>query len=463
MEIRIITKNRGKMTGIWQAFLMILKVVLDWLKQNWMLLPEIVIAIAAFALAYRSFEHEKEEIRKNLFKLADHILAGNYAELSRRAGKFYSAQFDQENDDNLIVEHLIYKKDCWIDDFAQGLRKIDSIKINYDPDRVFSNGNPMPEKLFQSKLKRILPDPDFSLVENSLMYLDKSIWDHPTFMVKQVVEGNSQDGDSPNILGIDVYLDCYYDFYNTCLGLGYLESFESVKKKRRSSVNAVRAKLPLQDYSNRYCTLGVVTFTVVKGLVGGTKFLLHSRSTQVAEGRGLINAVPAGSLQPSSTPDKLTKSDISQAVKLNIIRETGEELFGHDEFTDCFSTETIETNTLARIMADKLFYLGIGINPLNTYLEMLTLSVIDVNDSETRTFITSGIGNGKAHKETLDSANFMESLRKNEEGDISIRDFNKPTLESYAAMYNAAPAFAQIAKILSENFDLIDDFIENKI
>jgi len=451
------------MTGIWQAFLMIWEAISDWLEQNWMLLPEIVIAIAAFALAYRSFEHEKEEIRKNLFKLADHILAGNYAELSRRAGKFYSTQLAQEKNENLVVEHLIYKKDCWIDDYSNGLRKVDTIKINYDPDRVPANDNSAPEKLFQRKLKRILPDPKISLVENSLMYLNKSIWDHPTFMVKQVVEGLTQNGDGANVLGIDVYLNGYYNFYNTCLGLGFLESFESIKKRRRSSVNAVRAKLPLQDYCNRYCTLGVVTFTVVKGLKGGTKFLLHSRSKQVAEGRGLINAVPAGSLQPSNTPDKLTESDISQAVKLNIIRETGEELFGHDEFTDCFSTETIETNPLAKMMADRLFYLGIGLNPLNAYLEMLTLSVIDVNDCETQTFITNGLRKKKPEKEILDAAGFLESLRKNEEGDISIRDFNKSTLESYADMYNAAPAFAQIAKILSDNFDLINDFIGNQV
>lgn len=451
------------MIEIWQAFLMMWKAISDWLKQNWMLLPEIVIAIAAFALAYRSFEHEKEEIRKNLFKLTDHILAGNYAELSRRAGKFYSAQLAQERDENLVVEHLIYKKDCWIDDYSNGLRKVDSIKINYDPDKASANDDLAPEKLFHHKLKRILPDPRISLVENSIMFLNKSIWDHPTFMVKRVVEGNLQNRDGATILGIDVYLDGYYDFYNTCLGLGFLESFESVKKRRRSSVNAVRVKLSLQDYCNRYCTLGVVTFTVVKGLEGGTKFLLHARSTQVAEGRGLINAVPAGSLQPSSTPEKLTENDISQAVKLNIIRETGEELFGHDEFTDCFSTETIENNTLAKIIGDRLFYLGIGLNPLNTYLEMLTLSVIDVNDCETRTFITNGIKNDTTEQNPLKPADFMESLRKNEEGEISIRDFNKPTLESYADMYNAAPAFAQIAKMLSDNFDLINDFIENKI
>lgn len=443
--------------------LFLVKAISDWLIQNWMLLPEIVIAIAAFALAYLSFEHETEEIRKNLFKLADHMLAGNYAELSRRAGRFYNVHLTQQNDENFIVEHLIYKKDCWIDDFSNGLRRVESIKIFYDSNKFLMNDNQSPKKILNRKLKKILPDPKISLVENSLMYLDKSIWDHPTFMVKRVTEGGAKNPERTKVLGIDVYLDSYYNFFNTCLGLGYLESFESVKKRRRSSVNNVRAKLTLQDYLNRYCTLGVVTLTVVKGLEGGTKFLLHSRSKQVAEGRGLINAVPAGSLQPSSTPDKLTKSDISQAVKLNIIRETGEELFGNDEFTDCFSTETIETNTLAKIIGDKLFFLGIGLNPLNTYLEMLTLSVIDVTDRETRKFLSFDIKITEPENKILTVLDFMKSLRKNEEGDISVRDFNQPTLESYADMYNAAPAFAQIAKILSENFDAIDDFIEKLV
>lgn len=443
--------------------LFLVKAISDWLKQNWMLLPEIVIAIAAFALAYLSFEHETEEIRKNLFKLADHMLAGNYAELSRRAGRFYNVHLTQQNDENFIVEHLIYKKDCWIDDFSNGLRRVESIKIFYDSNKFLMNDNQSPKKILNRKLKKILPDPKISLVENSLMYLDKSIWDHPTFMVKRVTEGGTKNPERTKVLGIDVYLDSYYNFFNTCLGLGYLESFESVKKRRRSSVNNVRAKLTLQDYLNRYCTLGVVTLMVVKGLEGGTKFLLHSRSKQVAEGRGLINAVPAGSLQPSSTPDKLTKSDISQAVKLNIIRETGEELFGNDEFTDCFSTETIETNTLAKIIGDKLFFLGIGLNPLNTYLEMLTLSVIDVTDRETRKFLSFDIKITEPENKILTVLDFMKSLRKNEEGDISVRDFNQPTLESYADMYNAAPAFAQIAKILSENFDAIDDFIEKLV
>ncbi len=450
------------MSAIWQICSMAWKVGFEGFKENWTLLPEVVIASAALILAYRSFKHEREEIRKNLFKLADHILAGNYAELSRRAGKFYNEQLGHENAENLVVEHLIYKKDSWIDNFSTGLRPIDSIKINYDPDRLAGDGHQSPIKQFHNKLKRILPDPKVSLVENSLMYLDKPIWDHPTFMVKRVVEGKAETLDGTAVLGIDVYLDGYYDFYNTCLGLGFLESFEGINKSRNSHVNAVRAELPLLDYENRFCTLGIVTFTVVIGLEGGSKFLLHSRSTQVAEGRGLINAVPAGSLQPSSTPDKLTKSDISQAVKLNIIRETGEELFGHDEFTDCFSTETIETNTLAKIIGNSLFYLGIGLNPLNTYLEMLTLSIIDVNDDDTRTFIMNSIKNLKPEKETLDAADFLESLKKNEEGDISIREFNKPTLESYAAMYNAAPAFAQIAKILSDNFEVISEFIENR-
>ena len=449
------------MSAIWQMCSMAWKVGFDGLKENWTLLPEIVIAIAAFILAYRSFKHEREEIRKNLFKLADHILAGNYAELSRRAGKFYNEQLALENAENLVVEHLIYKKDSWIDDFSSGLRTIDSIKINFDPGRLSKNDKQSPKQLFHSKLKRILPNPKVSLVENSLMYLDKPIWDHPTFMVKRVVEGKAETGDGTAVLGIDVYLDGYYDFYNTCLGLGFLESFEGINKSRNSYVNAVRAKLPLLDFRNRFCTLGIVTFTVVIGLEGGSKFLLHSRSTQVAEGRGLINAVPAGSLQPSSTPDKLTNSDIGQAVKLNIIRETGEELFGHDEFTDCFSTETIETNTLAKIIGNSLFYLGIGLNPLNTYLEMLTLSVIDVNDGDTREFILNNL-RPRSEKAKLDAADFLESLKKNEEGDISIREFNKPTLESYAAMYNAAPAFAQIAKIVSDNFESINEFIENR-
>ncbi len=450
------------MSAIWQLCLMSWRVGFEGFKENWTLLPEIVIAVAALVLAYRSFKHEREEIRKNLFKLADHILAGNYAELSRRAGKYYNEQLALENAENLVVEHLVYKKDSWIDDFSNGLRTIDSIKINVDPDRFSGNGHQSPIELFHNKLKRILPDPKVSLVENSLMYLDKPIWDHPTFMVKRVVEGKAETGDGTAVIGIDVYLDGYYDFYNTCLGLGFLESFEGIKKRHNSYINTVRAEFPLLDYKNRFCTLGIVTFTVVIGLEGGSKFLLHSRSSRVAEGRGLINAVPAGSLQPSSTPDKLTNSDIGQAVKLNIIRETGEELFGHDEFTDCFSTETIETNTLVKIIGNNLFYLGIGLNPLNTYLEMLTLSIIDVNDGDTRKFILNNIKNKRAEKETLEAADFLESLKKNEEGDISIREFNKPTLESYAAMYNAAPAFAQIAKIVSDNFEAINEFIENR-
>lgn len=417
----------------------------------------IATGVAAAWIAIKEYKVTSKNDNIERFKLTDKFLGSNYVLLSQRALEIYrniypSSEFKKNND------QLVHKPG-WFMDISKGLKSVDEITLEFDEVESKDVGE-KGKMSAESQISKLLPDNELSYVETSLLFTNKDLWDAPTYIVKDV---NIEDNGKPKI---SLSNSMYYEFYNSCMSYGHLQANANIDKRAENKIKKIRQENDIFDFSNRLCGIGVVTLTVLKGLPGLPKMILQYRASNLAEGRGLLNAVPAGSLQPYSSDPETNKKEIKHAVKVNILREMGEELLGRREFSDCYNIETMETNAFAKFMRKSLYFLGIGFNPLNTYLEVITLATIDFSKSDARDFFYSRTDNRKSSeicrrwRPPKRNKDIKALFSPNYEGKLEILDFTKENLAYISNLYNAAPALRQICKILEKNYEYI---IENYI
>ena len=172
----------------------------------------------------------------------------------------------------------------------------------------------------------------------------------------------------------------YFDFYNTCFGMGLLAAFQGASR-RASRVNR-NLRRKIHEGMRGGCSVclkgrfALVAVSCVTFVIGGDKeyILLHQRSAKVVENKSMLGIVPAGSHQ--------TFLDAEDRIALldTVKREFAEELLGVDETGESPSGSEVDDAVKSFVGPDNVYFLGIGVNPVQTYAQVLAMCVVDQRD-----------------------------------------------------------------------------------
>ncbi len=184
-------------------------------------------------------------------------------------------------------------------------------------------------------------------------------------------------------LHIDIYQTNYYGFYDTCKALELMYLTKQKKQKLRKNI---------LNLKNRYAGIGISCLTIFKNVIGDNTnryknyFLYHQRNSSVMESKNKIHVAPAGSFQPITSKishhhDPLEKEFNEKPIS-TVYREFCEELLHTNHMDELVSISLLQNSSDYRFLEKfgKVYYLGIGLEPYNTKVELLTTMVIDFND-----------------------------------------------------------------------------------
>ena len=261
-------------------------------------------------------------------------------------------------------------------------------------------------------------------------------------------------------LAVSVKNGGYFDLLDTCEYLVYEMSFVrkilrkkppySLKKGLRRPVLTNRARqADVFDLSNRFAGIGVNNATILQNvempenprdpdsrIVKRNVLLLHQRSGKVAEGIGSIHVVPAGSYQPVG-------ADLSSAFNVQmantVYREFGEELLNIDEFFHLGDEEILEE----QYKRWKVILLGIGFEPLNTKVEVMTAMKINLDQEENRRMFGG--------HQTLEG--LKGYFHDNYEGTLVYVPMEKKTLHQYQTDPRMTQSGKEIMAIMLEHLE----------
>lgn len=193
-------------------------------------------------------------------------------------------------------------------------------------------------------------------------------------------------GDGPPTLELGA--GRYFDYLDT----GEVLAYEAARAWRagKRDFHSLRLRHLLRDpfdFPGRVTSCGVITLTVRRSGQGvGAGFLLHRRNPKAGEvASGMLHAVPAGELAPSSIADDSAHRDLS--LWRNIIREYAEEMLGVADARgksgrpiDFDNDYPFSDLTAAAVTgAAECYFLGIGLDPLTWKPEILTVCVFDAD------------------------------------------------------------------------------------
>jgi hypothetical protein len=183
----------------------------------------------------------------------------------------------------------------------------------------------------------------------------------------------------------------------------------------------------------------------------GASMILHWRDpARVASGGGLYQVAPVGIFQPSHDAEWNQANDFS--LWRCIVRELAEELLGADEdYRSDLAPIDYERWPLQADLAQarragrlRLFWLGLGVDPLTLTADLLTVAVFDPD---------------------LFDATFSGLVPANEEGRILMTDgaagsggdgaFNMTNVERYAGVEPMQPAGAALLRLAWQHRDTL--------
>jgi hypothetical protein len=240
-------------------------------------------------------------------------------------------------------------------------------------------------------------------------------------------------------------LGSYLDFIDSCEVLGHEAAHHHAQSER-----APPDTLPLRGtpddvyvFSRRVAVAGVSTVLIARNTSRGDRFFYHQRSDKVAELREMLDVVPSCTFEPFAADDAFHERDFS--IKATVLREFGEELLGYEESLGPFDlrgTSILDRPPL-RLVSDalddgklaKLFFLGIGIDPLNTKPEILTCLILDYTKLSQKGFRIRQPGSW--------------------EGTVGEANLSKPQLERHGRLQNMAPGGAACLLLAAESLDVM--------
>jgi hypothetical protein len=135
---------------------------------------------------------------------------------------------------------------------------------------------------------------------------------------------------------------------------------------------------------------------------GGPSIFMHRRGFNAGVSMGVLHVAPAGEFQPQIDDPTIWHSDLD--ILTNIIREYAEEYLGVDEAagrggaTIDYQEEPPYSNFHRAFLAGRMrvFYLGVGLDPLSWKPEILTACVFEQNtfDEIFKDMVTNKIDEG---------------------------------------------------------------------
>lgn len=243
------------------------------------------------------------------------------------------------------VEHLLYDR-TWLPPQPPPLCQV--------PVRQW--GEPYPKQ--PPRPCRELPDPRLDFAR-TVMEADENITlqDLPLYGLRRA--DFRPDGQA----ALTVWRGTYFDFYNQ----GELRAYQMAYAQCILGEKVDAGHLPAaftqgdpMDLSQRFAGVGVSTLTVLHGADGAPRLLLHRRGNKVAEGRGRIHCVPAGSFAPGTAEDDSTLCH-------TVLREWCEEVLGLPEG----GADAAAREKQKALRPEELRLLGLGLDLLNGKAEVM--------------------------------------------------------------------------------------------
>ena len=347
---------------------------------------------------------------------------------------YYNYYADAVLRGDVVVRDLIYPRQ-WVqaadnDNFMHLNRvAVDITDTKWDAPPPFTWFLPYPKEGYAANKKDFLGSRSL-LVNGKLFALEG--W-----------SGDINRGD----LAISVKNGGYFDFLNTCEYLVYEMAY--ARRIRRAKPpfdlrgpcglpNRAR-QADILDLSNRFAGIGINTATLLYNveLEDGTKqnyILMHHRSGRVAEGIGALHVIPAGSYQPVGLE---LRSPFNRNMANTVYREFGEELLGIDELYHLGDEGILDE----RFHQWDVLFLGMGIEPLNTKIEVLTAMQIDMDHPGSRAMF------GGTH--TLEG--LRSFFRTNYEGDLIPVPLRAANLHQYQRDPRTTPPGKEILSIILDH------------
>lgn len=403
---------------------------------------ELIIAFLGFVLtvvttiiAVIDIRAAIKNSKSNDLIISNQLLANEYWKAHDNALRLYSKVL---RPDGLVVDDpdnpppMLYKKG-WMYE-GTSLKKLSDIRLEYISPTEIKR-----DLKSQRHLKKILPYPGKTFEQNLSLVCNSSLYNGRIYVPVEYTAGDET-------ASLKITEDYFFGFVNTCLPVSYSDAYVLSSASNKPSM--LRRKLNPFDFSNRISTIGMVTLTVLHNVEddengsGITKyFILHRRSNDVTECKNMINAIPAGSYQPSffGSEEKI------EPLGYTVFREFGEELLGYKEFSEINNVKEIDKLFSADNMDlnDRIIYLGAAINPVNLYLELLTILPMDLSDCRYQHIFG---GNKLSQIKTRLTAN-------EESNELYVIELTPNMIQHYSHMHLCTPALKQIMTVFHKHYE----------
>lgn len=376
----------------------------------------LILAVFLGYLAVREYvDHRTEKLEKELKMVNSALTRERYA-FSDKALQMYG-----------VKDHQLLYRDGWVVPFRAGVLMEDVLAVESDA----------PVNVGDTRHPRWMPYRGLTYSDNVKMTLGKKISYLPIYALAE--EPKTEGGS----VTVPVRTCQYCQFFDTC---DYL-SFEiaHAMRIRRIPPEAIRMPdLPYRssiepyDLSNRHTGIGISTLTVVVNIPDeiGQVFLVHNRKGKTAEGGEVYHAVPAGSYEPI---DGMNPETHGNRPFDSAFREFIEEVI--DTRYDFVSSPDLLKYFSEKVHAD-IFYLGIGLEPLNLKAEMMSLMIVD--------FQMSSLFDGCDSVEDL-----FKDRKETDEGGIRVVPFREEFIDHYANSRKSFTTFREMLGIVRQDFDSI--------
>lgn len=400
----------------------------------------VVLALAAVYLAWKQWSGTRFAQRVDRLGLLRKIQSSDSPRILRSLADRYPPLHKIDLASGFVLEHMVLNREHVL------ARHLPLIRVS-DVKTILRRSDDAPNKQTRPKVSRslgkILPRPSLRLAGNLAAFTDDRSYDAPTFALARFPTFASDTA----TIDLEVKVGTHFDFIDGCMSFGYEATNAAISAPRKY---AIREKYALSDLGNRHAQIGVVTMVVVKNVANsqgtGDYFLLHRRSAAVTESANLLNVVPGGTFQPMNVGTTTLASKHATTVNDNelletIVREFYEEVYSVEEFSELTDRQLIRQTPAWKHFHRNAFYLGLAINPLNAYIELLTIAVIDVStDSGSRVFGANTF------------SEIQSQIHANSEGDIELQPFTISAMNHYELQYRSAPSLRQICQIVRENW-----------
>ncbi len=345
-------------------------------------------------------------------------------------------EMDRRTPDILSDHYVITTGEWMLDDPIL----LEEVNVDLVKEKEYVRQDSIPKEI------KGLPYPRLSYAKNLQRTTDVFLFSADTYGLADI----SRDGNS---VSMKLYAGDYVDFINTCDLMSYeiVNAFNNPSESKTDSTKMdlpYRASIEPLKFTNRFAAIGVCTLTILINIKDSDKdyFLLHSRNGSTAEGAQSFHVVPAGSYQPlerySIRDGKVTDP---RTMDETVYKEFGEEILSLSNVGDIVTDGMIDI--VKKGLDAKIFYIGIGLEPLNLKTEVLSFMIIDAGESELFKDKNSGV--------------IASMFKGMEEGTVRMFPLEDEYISQFMNNDVSIPACREILKFISMKRAADKDYIGN--